>query len=145
MIEHFENSTQQAAFIKQLLEKSDHPRSHTCIVARTNREISSIQEQLNNLGVATSVIQPNAPESNNLDAVKVATVHRVKGLEFDQLILASANEGLVPLSYALQDKGDEISLEDAETEERSLIYVAITRARKSAYILSYGKQSKLMT
>jgi superfamily I DNA/RNA helicase len=72
-------------------------------------------------------------------------VHRVKGLEFDQLILASANQGLVPLYYALQGKADQVSASEAETEERSLVYVAITRARKQAFILGYGQLSEFFT
>jgi len=47
-----------------------------------------------------------------------------------------------PLEIALRNKGDDISSEDAETEERSLVYVAITRARKNAFILSYGEMSR---
>ena len=39
---------------------------------------------------------------------------------------------------------DEVSRNDAETEERSLVYVAITRARKAAYVLSYGVSSKFI-
>ena len=56
IIEHFEDDNQQADFIKQLLDESKLPRSHTCIVARTRKEIEKIEEMLNNRGVATSVI-----------------------------------------------------------------------------------------
>ena len=88
------------------------------------------------------MIKPSEPDNADIDAVKLATVHRVKGLEFDQVILASANDGLIPLDFALRDKADAISKEDADTEERSLVYVAITRARKSAFVLSYGAVSE---
>ena len=86
-------------------------------------------------------VKPNEPDAKNRGWLKLATVHRVKGLEFDQVILASANEVLIPLDYTLKNKGDAISLDEAETEERSLVYVALIRARKSAVILSYGKIS----
>jgi superfamily I DNA/RNA helicase len=65
----------------------------------------------------------------------------VKGLEFDIVFLASCNEGLFPLSYAMQNKGDDISYELAEAEERSLMYVALTRAKKAVYVTSYGRES----
>lgn len=141
ILEQFESPEDQAGFIKALLDESKDPKSHFCVVARTNREVSSIQEKLESLGVKTTLIKPNEPESLDAEAVKLATVHRVKGLEFDQVILASANDGLVPLDFALRDKADALSKEDADTEERSLVYVAITRARKSAFILSYGAPS----
>jgi superfamily I DNA/RNA helicase len=65
----------------------------------------------------------------------------VKGLEFDRVILASINEGLVPLATAVKDKGDPVEARQADLEERSLLYVAVTRAKKEAYVLSYGKES----
>ncbi|WP_461534710.1 UvrD-helicase domain-containing protein [Spongorhabdus nitratireducens] len=144
VVELFETSDDQAKFIKQLLDQSEHTKSNTCIVARTNREVNDIQKKLETLGVATLIIKPNEPEREQSDTVKLATVHRVKGLEFDQLIIASVNDGLMPLSFAMSNKGDDISRTDAETEERSLVYVAITRARKAAYVLSYGSQSSFI-
>ena len=142
VIERFETPDDQAGFIKALLEESEEPSSHFCIVSRTNKEVSSIQERLEKLGLKTSMIKPSEPDNADIDAVKLATVHRVKGLEFDQVILASANDGLIPLDFALRDKADAISKEDADTEERSLVYVAITRARKSAFVLRYGAVSE---
>lgn len=145
VIERFGSPDDQAGFIKALVDKSDEPYSHFCVVARTNKEVSSIQEKLEKLGVKTTLIKQSEPESNDRDAVKLATVHRVKGLEFDQVILASANDGLIPLEYAMRDKADAISKEEADTEERSLVYVAITRARKAAFVLSYGAISEYFT
>ncbi|PID45075.1 MAG: DNA helicase [Proteobacteria bacterium] len=142
VIERFENPDEQAAYIKALLSESEEPASHSCVVARTNKEVSDIQERLEKLGLKTSVIKPSEPDMLDDDTVKLATVHRVKGLEFDQVILASANDGLIPLEYALKNKADALSQKDADTEERSLVYVAITRARKSAFVLSYGAVSE---
>ena len=51
------------------------------------------------------------------------------------------NEGLVPLSAAIAGKGDDAARESAETEERSLVYVAATRAKKDLLVLSYGTPS----
>jgi ATP-dependent exoDNAse (exonuclease V) beta subunit/mRNA-degrading endonuclease RelE of RelBE toxin-antitoxin system len=145
VIEHFDTMQDQVQFIKVLLEKSTAPPSHFCVVARTNKEVSSIQAHIESLGIKTIIIKPNEPEGNDDNALKLATIHRVKGLEFDQVILASANDGLIPLDFVLQNKADLLSKENAETEERSLVYVAITRARKSAFVLSYGEASKFFT
>ena len=142
LVEPLKSPEDQAGFIKTLLEGSEELNSSTCVVARTNAEVASIQEHLNRIGVETSIIEPNKADDEKSTALKLATVHRVKGLEFDQLILASANQGLVPLDIALRDKGDKVSKEDAETEERSLVYVAVTRARKKAFILSCGPMSQ---
>ncbi len=57
------------------------------------------------------------------DAVQLMTVHAAKGLEFHTVFITGLEEGLFPHENALDDAG---GLE----EERRLMYVAITRARK---------------
>ncbi|MDP2771675.1 MAG: 3'-5' exonuclease, partial [Giesbergeria sp.] len=61
------------------------------------------------------------------DAVQLMTVHASKGLEFDAVFIGGMEEGLFPHENAISDKG---GLE----EERRLMYVAITRARKRLYL-----------
>jgi DNA helicase-2/ATP-dependent DNA helicase PcrA len=55
-------------------------------------------------------------------AVTLATLHSAKGLEWDSVYLAGLSEGLVPISYAR----DTAAIE----EERRLLYVGVTRARR---------------
>ncbi|MGA0610129.1 UvrD-helicase domain-containing protein [Caldimonas sp. KR1-144] len=61
------------------------------------------------------------------DAVQLMTVHAAKGLEFDQVFITGLEEGLFPNERALSDT-------DGLEEERRLMYVAITRARKRLYL-----------
>lgn len=55
------------------------------------------------------------------------TVHAAKGLEFNAVFLTGMEEGRFPSEMSLAERG---GLE----EERRLMYVAITRARKRLYI-----------
>lgn len=54
------------------------------------------------------------------------TMHGSKGLEFDHVILPDLNEGVIPSRKMLHEEGIE--------EERRLLYVAMTRAKKSLYL-----------
>ena len=61
------------------------------------------------------------------DAVQLMTVHASKGLEFDAVFVTGLEEGLFPNEKSMSD------VEGLE-EERRLMYVAITRARKRLYL-----------
>lgn len=56
------------------------------------------------------------------DAVTLMSLHRAKGTEFDAVFLVGVEEGLMPISHAATD--DEVD------EERRLLYVGATRARR---------------
>lgn len=67
-------------------------------------------------------------KTEDLDnSATMLTVHSAKGLEFPVVFLVGMEEGLFPISRALED---ELELE----EERRLCYVAITRAQKLLFI-----------
>lgn len=61
------------------------------------------------------------------DAVQLMTVHAAKGLEFDTVFVSGLEEGRFPSELSLQERG---GLE----EERRLMYVAVTRARKRLFL-----------
>lgn len=61
------------------------------------------------------------------DAVQLMTVHASKGLEFDGVFIGGLEEGLFPHDNSSSDR-------DGLEEERRLMYVAITRARKRLYL-----------
>ena len=61
------------------------------------------------------------------DAIQLMTVHSAKGLEFDAVFITGMEEGLFPHENSLSDR-------DGLEEERRLMYVAITRARKRLYL-----------
>ena len=61
------------------------------------------------------------------DAIQLMTVHSAKGLEFDAVFITGLEEGLFPHENSLADH-------DGLEEERRLMYVAITRARKRLYL-----------
>ena len=71
------------------------------------------------------------------DSVKLMTIHAAKGLEFDNVFLSGCNEGFLPHEQSFF-KADEIE------EERRLMYVAMTRARKKLFISFYNLPSRFL-
>ena len=63
------------------------------------------------------------------DFVSLLTIHSAKGLEFDTVFIVGLNDGLFPLSRAINSP-DPNDLE----EERRLMYVAITRAKNKLFL-----------
>lgn len=83
-------------------------------------------------------------EDQNENSVSISTIHASKGLEFDYVFLIGLEDGKFPLSRAL-DNADELE------EERRLMYVGITRARKKLYLTRaksrymYGERKESLT
>jgi DNA helicase-2/ATP-dependent DNA helicase PcrA len=79
----------------------------------------------------------SAQHEPTLDAVTLATLHASKGLEWDTVFLIGLSEGLVPISYA--KSFDQID------EERRLLYVGVTRARRRLRVswAEYGARSTM--
>ncbi|MGE7602067.1 ATP-dependent helicase [Peribacillus sp. NPDC097675] len=66
------------------------------------------------------------------DAIQLTTIHRSKGLEYQSVYVLAAVDGSIPHDFALDSyrKGELGPLE----EERRLLYVAATRAKKNLYL-----------
>lgn len=60
------------------------------------------------------------------DQVSFSTIHSAKGCEWDCVFVTGLIEGIIPISYAK----DKIQI----SEERKVLYVAITRAKKRLYL-----------
>ena len=66
------------------------------------------------------------------DGVTLSTVHRVKGMEWDRVLVFGADRGLMP--HALSENVE---------EERRILYVAITRARRQAVVVADADRPSL--
>jgi DNA helicase-2/ATP-dependent DNA helicase PcrA len=90
-----------------------------------------------------SLITRDDGEDDNEGRVNLMTIHAAKGLEFEVVFIAGAEEGLIPheRSISNDEDGEPGSIE----EERRLFYVAITRAREKLYITSCKKRRRLQS
>ncbi|KAJ8772422.1 hypothetical protein K2173_027599 [Erythroxylum novogranatense] len=76
---------------------------------------------------------------DNKDSITLTTIHQSKGLEWDIVFIVKANESEIPLLHDFNGiaKENGTSVE----EERRLLYVAMTRARKKLFILYVAMDS----
>ncbi len=128
----------------KVLEETGGSLNDICIVARTKKLVDDYIAQLTKAGVRSYAIKRNKTDNRNYDGLRVATMHRVKGLEFKYVFVVAANDRIVPLPAAL-NRTDRISEAESITSEKCLLYVAMTRAQKGVYITSYGRKSQFLT
>ena len=91
-------------------------------------EETKLSDFMSEVALATDQDEKNKEDGN---AVNMMTVHAAKGLEFDHIYIVGLEEQLFPSIMAETTREIE--------EERRLLYVAITRARKTCHI-SYARQ-----
>ena len=123
------------------LQAQGQPLRGICVATRTSAERDAAAEAL--AGEIEHLVVGRGADDGGQDGVRVATMHRVKGLEFDHMVLASVNAGLMPLRQRGK-AADAVADAHMETEERSLLYVAATRAKKSLTCLSFGTPSRFL-
>lgn len=77
--------------------------------------------------------------------VQCGTMHGSKGLEFRVVFLVEVTQDHIPAKWLLEEKeNDPNELEEYLNQQRSLLYVALTRAREKAYITSFGSLSEFV-
>ena len=103
------------------------------VLVRASALAGPISDALSDHGIPFELL--NAPwlkEEPVMAGVKVMTIHASKGLEFEYVFVAGLEEGILP--FTLFDKPDAQRIE----EERRLLYVAMTRAKRGLW-LSWAK------
>lgn len=83
---------------------------------------AALDEYLNQISLASDV-----DDMNDGNYVTLATIHSVKGLEFDNVFICGMEDGIIPASRSYDDPS-------GVEEERRLVYVAVTRAKKRLWV-----------
>lgn len=87
---------------------------------------NSLPGYLQNISLLT-----DSDEEDDEKFVRLMTLHGCKGLEFDVVHISHCNAGIIPHDRIYEEATDPAALEKAIEEERRLMYVGMTRARKS--------------
>jgi DNA helicase-2/ATP-dependent DNA helicase PcrA len=100
-------------------------------------EFTDLNVLLERLSLLEAADEIGKKPANQGKDVNLMTIHLAKGLEFDSVFIAGAAEGFLPHGRSIEN---EAMLE----EERRLMYVAMTRARKKLSISFYGIPSRFI-
>jgi DNA helicase-2/ATP-dependent DNA helicase PcrA len=120
------------------------PWSDQAVLARTHDQLAVVGRALARAGVPYRMapgpessggapvrpVEAGSPRRTGAgvsddDVVELATFHRAKGLEWTSVYVVGLEEGLVPIVHALTD--------EAQAEERRLLYVALSRASRDLH------------
>ncbi len=117
-----------------------------CVAATSTGHMKELQSQLHTNGTSYKVLKDGSKQGES-NGLSLCTFHSLKGLEFKVVILMGVNERNIP-SKATNDYPFS-SMNDVEKKEflssrRSLLYVAITRARQLVFMTGYGEPCKLL-
>ena len=146
VIKNFPGVNQEMEFILNEIKSlcdSGVALADICIVARTKKLVNDYIALFTRAGIRSYGIKRNKVDDRSLDGLRVATMHRVKGLEFKYVFVVAANNRIIPLTAAI-NRTDAVSQAESMTSEKCLLYVAMTRAQKGVYITSYGKPSEFI-
>lgn len=145
VIQVFDTVEEESKAIKSHIDSILHEddTSQICVVVRTQRLVKKYKDILEKMQFETFVLSRNTKDNLAQKAIRIATMHRVKGLEFDHIIIANVSKGVVP--PAIISKSAEEQIEDEQDlKERSLLFVATTRAKKSLMITAVGSPSEFI-
>ena len=148
VVEHFSSFQAEITYIIDCLkaiENNGENLHQVCLVARTHGLLQQYEGALKGQGLETYFVRRNEAEDRRKSGVRLATMHRVKGLEFDRVIIAGVNAGTVPLEGAWSQSNDQVIQKESENQEKALLYVAATRAKKTVVVTSFENPSRFLS
>lgn len=124
---HFKNYEERLENIQALIS-----------FAHTFSKTTSPSEQKLSQFLEHASLSQSHDEHNGQGGVNLMTIHLSKGLEFDTIFLAGCTDGILPHERSLMNK-------DRVEEERRLMYVAMTRARKRLFLTFFQTPSRFLS
>lgn len=112
------------------------------IGCRTKDAIKEIKNHFHKLKIPYSDNSINS--SKDINGIVLSTFHGLKGLEFKAVILSDVNNRTSPLYIRKMDNMEQVEKEEYLNSEKSLMYVAITRAVSILKITGTGIKSSLV-
>lgn len=140
-VESFIRVTDYLSYVERGLTNPGERRENIEELIRFASEFSSLPDFLERAALTQSTDAPQGRAEGATERsrppVQLMTIHMAKGLEFDEVFVAGVSEGFLPHARSLREP-------KTIQEERRLLYVAMTRARKRLSMSFYGIPSRFL-
>ena len=118
--------------------------SDICVVARTNSLLETYRAGLERSGLPCVRLSRSNADERGTKGVRLASMHRVKGLEFHFVFVVGANRDFLPLRQMISSSEDVTEKKAGEQTERALFHVALTRAVRRVSVTYFGEPSPFL-
>ena len=118
------------AWVEDLKSDQQLINEDICFVARTHALRDEWANALEQQGLAVHCLEGRDTDGDGRGALRLATAHRVKGLEFSAVVILDADQEHFPLQRALAYLDDPHERELRLRQDRALLYVAMSRAKQ---------------
>lgn len=147
MVDNASEEVSQIVEWVENLKKENFALKDICIAAPSMGLMKDLQTRLHSDGTAYKVLKGTVKQGD-VDGLSLCTLHSLKGLEFKVVLLMGVNERNIPSKVAdgYPFNGmDVLEKKEYLSAKRSLLYVAITRARQLVYMVGYGDPCGLIS
>ncbi|TWT91632.1 3'-5' exonuclease [Neorhodopirellula pilleata] len=135
LLEHDDQQSESNAIAELVISlKGEFPPEEIAIVVRAGWLLKQLKSTLKKEGVEFTVLDGDTSVGSG---VQLATMHRVKGLEFRCVIIAGLADAVFPTKFRGRDE-DQRARDRHISAEQNLLYVAATRARDQLYVSTVG-------
>lgn len=135
----FENVHEEDECIINIIKNLQESFS-SVILGHDWKILSRIYNNLKSKRIPCSVLSEENTNINN-NTIVLCTLHSIKGLEFENVIISDINKDIFPCLINIDE--DDISLQIST--ERRLLYTAMTRAHNRLFMLSFGNPSLFLS
>lgn len=140
----FNTKQQELSAICDFISKMHNhgiPYNQICISCLLNNTLKEVQSKLHQSDIPYFDLRTR---KGNAEGVQLSSFHNMKGLEFKVVVLSDVNNHTLPYKKIGFDHFDPIEKKNYLLSQRSLIYVALTRAMQVVYITGTGLKSEII-
>ncbi len=131
------DSNHQLQIIQNLVKSYFNKGSIVIANAIWGKTLEEIKNTLEDSGFVSKKVK-NIKNLNLKSNIYLSSLHSLKGLEYDTVIISDFNEGFFPFKSRYMT--NDVYNEDFFNESRRVLYTAITRAKKNLFFISNGSE-----